>query len=117
MKTSFKILSTFIFLLFLSFTASAQKKIQTDTLSVTGVCEMCQKRIENAAFIRGVKSASWSVDNQLLTVIYKTKKTDMDEISAAVAEAGHDNTRKKATDEAYDELPDCCAYRDGVKAH
>lgn len=117
MKTQFQIFTAFIFFLFLSLSASGQNKIQTDTLTVSGVCEMCQKRIENAAFVKGVKSASWSADNQLLTVIYKGKKTDLDEISKAVAKAGHDNSRAKAPDEAYSELPDCCAYRDGVKVH
>ncbi len=117
MKTQFQILTAFSFFLFLSLTATAQKKIQTDTLEVTGVCEMCQKRIEKAAFIKGVKLAEWDKDSQRLTVIYKTKKTDLDEISTAVANAGHDNGKKKAPAEAYAELPDCCAYRDGVEAH
>ena len=117
MKTQFQILTSFIFFLLLSFTAISQKKVQTDTLKVAGVCEMCQKRIEKAAFIKGVKLAEWDKNAQQLTVIYKTKKTDLDEIATSVANAGHDNGKKKAPEEAYAELPDCCAYRDGVKVH
>lgn len=117
MKTQFKILTAFLFFAFFSLTASAQKKIQTDTLSVTGVCEMCEKRIEKAAFIKGVKLTEWDKEAQRLTVIYKTKRTNLDEIATAVAQAGHDNGKKKAPKEAYAKLPDCCAYRDGVEVH
>lgn len=87
-------------------------KIQTDTLTVNGVCEMCKKRIEKAAFIKGVKMAEWDKYAQKLTVIYKTKKTSADLICRSVADAGHDTDKIKATDEAYGQLPDCCAYRD-----
>lgn len=117
MKTLFQILITFALTLFITDAATAQKKIQTDTLTVAGVCEMCEKRIENAAFVKGVKLAEWNKNAQQLTVIYKTKKTDLDKIATAVANAGHDNSKKKAPKEAYAELPDCCAYRDGVKVH
>ncbi len=117
MKTHFQ--NIIVIILFLCFAAPvwSQQKIATDTLSVTGVCEMCKKRIENAAFIKGVKWAEWDVNNQQLVVIYKTKKTDLDEIASAVAHSGHDNGISKAPDEAYAKLPDCCAYRDGVKVH
>jgi len=117
MKTPFQILSAIILSLLFTLPATAQNKFQTDTLAVTGVCEMCQKRIEKAAFIKGVKMAEWDKNTQQLKVIYKTKNTNLDEIASAVAFAGHDNARKKAPDSAYAELPDCCAYRHGVEVH
>ena len=117
MKTQFQILLAFTLSLFFTVTATAQKNIVTDTLKVTGVCEMCQKRIQDAAFISGVKLAEWDQNTQQLLVIYKSKKTDLNQIASAVAKVGHDNEKMKAPDEAYAKLPDCCAYRDGVEVH
>lgn len=92
-------------------------KVQTATFTVTGVCGMCKERIENAALIKGVKSAEWDKQTQILTVIYKTSATDENTIHQAVASHGHDTELVKASDEVYKKLPACCAYRDGVKVH
>jgi Cu(I)/Ag(I) efflux system membrane fusion protein len=112
----------FLFLLFfvISPNIHAQKsvkKIETAEFSVQGVCEMCEKRIEKAALISGVMSASWDKDLQKIIVIYKPKKASLDAIKQAIAQAGHDTDSIKAPDEAYGALPGCCAYRDGVKVH
>lgn len=117
MKIYFQLFTAFLFSVAFTTTTYSQKGIQTDTLMVTGVCEMCEKRIEKAAFIKGVKLANWDKESQQLTVIYKRKNTDLDKISTAVANAGHDNSKKKAPNNAYAKLPDCCAYRDGVEVH
>ncbi|MBK8501665.1 MAG: hypothetical protein IPL46_05365 [Saprospiraceae bacterium] len=93
------------------------KKIETQEFSVQGVCEMCEKRIEKAALISGVMSASWDKNLQKITVTYKPKKASLDEIKNAVARVGHDTDSVKASDEVYSTLPECCAYRDGVKVH
>lgn len=93
------------------------KKIQTEEFTVKGVCGMCEKRIEKAALIPGVMSATWDQDTEKLTVLYKSKKVTLLEIKTAVANAGHDTDEAKAPDEVYTALPGCCAYRDGVKSH
>ena len=33
-------------------------------------------------------------------------------LKKAIAKAGHDTDVVKATDQAYNELPSCCSYRD-----
>ena len=38
--------------------------------TVNGVCEQCKKRIEDAAYAKGVKYADWDVDTHLLTLKY-----------------------------------------------
>lgn len=96
---------------------SSSKKIQTGTFLVEGVCVMCKKRIEKAALQPGVMSAEWEKDSKELTIIYKPKKASLKQVKEALSEAGHDSEDIKATDEAYAKLPDCCAYRDGVKTH
>lgn len=126
MKISIK--SIFIILFGLAFfNVSAQttdkvekkkvKKIETVFFKVEGVCNMCKKRIENAALIKGVKMVEWTKETQILKVIYSSKKTSLEKIHAAVADSGHDTTVTKAKDEVYAELPGCCKYRDGVKVH
>jgi copper chaperone CopZ len=93
-------------------------KVMTDTLTVTGVCEMCQARIEEAVrYVSGVKFAAWDKETQQLHVVYKTKRTDRQAIGQALAQVGHDSEVKTASDEAYQTLPGCCRYRDGVEVH
>ncbi len=113
-------MKNFIILFILGFTTLAfaqNKKIDTVSFQVDGVCEMCKERIENGALIRGVKYVNWDLVTKKLTVVYKTKKVSVEELHKAVAEVGHDTPLKKANDEVYDALPMCCLYRDGVEDH
>ena len=101
------------------FDASAQKppKIKTEECTVAGVCGMCEKRIENAALINGVKMAEWDKETQILKVVYKPKKVSLQEIHKAVAESGHRTDKVEADKKAYSNLPKCCQYDDGVQTH
>lgn len=118
MKAYLNIIITIILTASLSgFAQESEKKVQTVEFKVTGVCDMCKKRIENAALIKGVKMAEWSPETQMLKVVYVTKKTSQEEIEKSVANAGHDTENHEAPKEAYEKLPGCCAYRDGVEVH
>lgn len=86
------------------------RSTETRTVKVEGACGMCKKRIENAAYIPGVKRADWDKATKELTVVYNGKKTSMDQIQKSVAVAGHDAGEEKASKENYEKLPDCCAY-------
>ena len=80
-------------------------------ISVNGNCEMCKKRIEKAAYsIKGVKSATWHQDHHDMHLIIDENKCSIDDVHAAVAEAGHDTNKVKAKDEVYEELHGCCQY-------
>ena len=97
---------------------SAKRDIRTDTIHVDGNCNMCKKRIENAALIRGVKKATWNKYKDQLVVIYDANKTTLLKIEKAVAEVGHDTPHFKADDKVYSRLPKCCLYREkGAKTH
>ena len=120
MNIFIKSIGLFLSLLMCACATTAQqplKKIETAEFTVAGVCDMCKERIEEAALIKGVKLVEWNKEAQLLKVIYNTKKTDETTILTAVANAGHDTEKVKAPDAAYQKLPACCAYRDGVEVH
>jgi mercuric ion binding protein len=91
--------------------AQSKKKIETVEFEVSGVCVMCEKRIEDAALIKGVRLAQWDKLTQKIKVIYSTKKVTLEDIHEAIAKAGHDTEKVKAKDEVYLKLPDCCLYR------
>ena len=95
----------------------AQSNVITDTISVQGNCGECRERIEDAAFIKGVKSASWNKEKDLLTVIYNAEKTSLEKISLAVANIGHDTRLHTGNEKKYKKLPSCCAYRTNACSH
>jgi len=109
-----KYLIIILTIIFSSFAATAQEKekdIKTETLLVSGCCGMCEKRIEKAAYIKGVKRADWDKEKRQLTVTYKPSKTSTDDILKSVADAGYDSEKYTANKEAYEQLSECCHYR------
>lgn len=84
---------------------------KTETIKVSGVCEMCKARIEKAAKIDGVSKAEWSEKAKTLTATFDPAKTSIDAIGKKIAAVGYDNEKAKATDVAYNKLPSCCQYR------
>lgn len=92
------------------------EKIKTkDTLiflKVSGACEMCKDRIENAMKIKGVKSAVWDMDSKILNLVYSPLILTMSKIHRKIAAVGHDTELEKAKDVVYTQLPSCCHYRE-----
>jgi copper chaperone CopZ len=119
MKSIYRI-SIVILLALASFSgvhAQKKSKVASAEFAVEGVCGMCKSRIENAALIKGVKMANWNQETGKIALIYKPSKVDLNTIHQALADAGHDTDKIKATDEAYKNMPGCCDYRGGVKSH
>lgn len=80
-------------------------------LNVSGNCDRCKERIENAArSVKGVKGATWDSQTKLVDLIYDGNRTTPDEIARAIAAVGHDTEKYKATDKVYQSLPECCLY-------
>jgi copper chaperone CopZ len=103
-----------ILVAFLSISAVAQdtksknKKVE---LKVAGNCEMCEKRIEKAAFsVKGVKSAEWHADHKDIHLIIDENKCSVEDVAKAIAKVGHDTEFVKAKDEDYEKLHGCCLY-------
>lgn len=81
-------------------------------LKVHGSCEMCKKRIEKAALsVKGVQTANWDKDKEMLHLTFNPKKANLNDIAKAVALSGHDNEKFRADNAAYKKLPECCKYR------
>ncbi len=110
MKT---IIILFISIIF-SLKIQAQSTVLTATISVKGNCEECKERIENAADIKGVKTSNWDKDKKFITVTYDTKKVTLEQIELAIAKMGHATATQKANSKAYNKLPTCCKYEQGV---
>ena len=91
--------------------SSKSTATKTETLKVSGNCDMCKARIEKAAKIDGVSKAEWNAKSKILAVTYDPAKTNIDQVGKKVAAAGHDNEKVKADDKAYSSLPSCCKYR------
>lgn len=98
------------------FGQNKNNKIKVDTIQVSGNCNECKERIENAAYLPGVKRAEWNKDTKELTLIYNSKKVTSLEVEKRIAEAGHETEHVPANDSAYQKLPSCCAYHE-VETH
>ena len=68
-----------------SLTAVAQEKKSKNKkviIKVAGNCEMCEKRIEKAAFsVKGVKSAEWHVDCQDIHLVIDETKCSKEDVA------------------------------------
>lgn len=85
---------------------------KSTSFKVFGSCGMCKQRIEKTLKLKGVKSAVWNVDTKILSLTYDSTVIPLDEIHTKLAAAGHDTELKKANTNTYNELPECCHYRD-----
>jgi copper chaperone CopZ len=103
-----KIIAAAIFTTLLSIQNSTAQT--TAVLRVPGMCDMCKKRIELAADIKGVKDANYNLEKKELTLVYKPDKVDLQTIAAEILKAGYDVDSLRAPDEAYKKLDHCCQY-------
>jgi hypothetical protein len=87
-----------------------QDKTESTEFKVYGECGMCKTRIENAAKIEGVKSATWDKESKMLKIEFKPSKVKLIDIHKSITKVGHDTDKEKAKDETYKKLPACCKY-------
>lgn len=116
------ILSLFILLTTGLYQTAYAQSDSTATFEVAGNCGMCKKRIETAAKIDGVTSATWDLATHLIRVEYTPGKTKLATIQQAIANAGHDTPLFRTPDEVYENLHECCEYdrlddTDDLKTH
>ncbi|WP_418499187.1 heavy-metal-associated domain-containing protein [Flagellimonas sp.] len=96
----------------------AQEKNKSVSFEVKGNCGMCKSRIEKTAIkMKGVKFASWDTETKKFTAVIDERKCSISDIQQRIAEVGHDSDGYTAPEEVYDNLPECCKYRDPETQH
>ncbi len=92
--------------------ASAMKaNVEHATFRVSGNCEMCKAAIEKAVnALDGVNMSDWNIETKQMHVSFNKDKVSLDVIHKAIAAAGYDTDKEKASEEAYNKLPSCCQY-------
>ena len=79
-------------------------------LTVKGNCDMCKATIEKSLEVEGIYEASWDKKTKELNVSYDSILISLPTISTYISKAGYDNELLKGSDEAYDNLHECCKY-------
>jgi periplasmic mercuric ion binding protein len=92
-------------------TGTKSSAIKSEVIKVSGNCGMCKERIETAAKVDGVTSASWNKDTKVLTLAYNPNVVKSEDVQKKIASVGHDTEKFKADDKVYAKLPGCCKYR------
>lgn len=109
-KLKMLLLSMLIALISMSAKAQTQEKSQkTVQIKTSAVCGMCKKALEKTmASEKGVKASSLDVDSKVLTVVFDSRRTSLDNVRKAVTETGYDADELPAQERAYNRLNDCC---------
>ena len=116
MKLVKSFIAVFSLVLFFNLNASAQtNKTETVKIKTSSVCTMCKATLEKAmAYEKGVKSSELDVKTQMLTVTYRTDKTNFENILKAVTATGYDADQLPADPRAYERLNECCKKDKGI---
>lgn len=88
--------------------------IEEVQIKTNAICGECKERLEDAMYmIKGVKKANLDLETKIMTVEFKTNKTNVDEIKQAIVNTGYDADDLKANTEARSDLPYCCKVKGG----
>jgi periplasmic mercuric ion binding protein len=103
-------LSAGILLVSLGFARGQTRPSQTVTIKTPTVqCEECKKRIENyLAREEGIYKTVVDYKRKLTKVSFYTDRTNIENIKAAIANAGYDADDIAANPDSYQKLPKCC---------
>ena len=67
-----------------------KKELKTVTYKCNMHCHSCQEKIEhNIAFEKGVKAITTDIDDNTVTVTYKTDKSSAEKIKKAIIDLGY----------------------------
>ena len=86
------------------------KKIETVKIQTSAICGMCEELIihKNLAFEKGVKHAKMDFETGIITIKYRTDKTNPSNLRKVVSKLGYSADSIKADSVAYDNLHFCC---------
>lgn len=110
MKSISKIMAVMMLLVSLLYTAQI-KNAKTETVKISGNCDMCKSTIEKSGNVKNVAVVNWNEDSKMATITYDSSKTNQEEILKRIANAGYDSESFYAPDDVYAKLPSCCQYK------
>lgn len=110
MKSISKIMAVMMLLVSLIYTAQI-KNAKTETVKISGNCDMCKSTIEKTGNVKNVAKVNWDKETKMATLTYDASKTDQQEILKRIAQAGYDSDSFYAPDDVYAKLPSCCQYK------
>jgi len=110
MKSISKIMAVMMLLVSLLYTAQI-KNAKTETVKISGNCDMCKSKIEKSGNVKNVATVNWDEDSNMATLTYDASKTNQQEILKRIANAGYDSESFYAPDDVYAKLPSCCQYK------
>ena len=100
-----------IIILLSGLTSFAQiKNSKTETVKISGNCDMCKNTIETAGNKKGISKTEWNEQTKFASITYNSEKTTKDAVLKNIALAGYDSELFLAPDAAYNSLPNCCKY-------
>ncbi|MEM7297389.1 MAG: cation transporter, partial [Bacteroidota bacterium] len=78
-------------------------------IQTSAICTMCKEALEyDLAFEKGVKEATLSLDDKVMTIVYNPKKTDPDKLRNRITKVGYHADWLERDESAYKKLPFCC---------
>ena len=93
----------------------AQSKLDSVKIQTSAQCGMCKDRIEETlAFEKGVKKSELDLETKIVTVYYKSSKTNPNKIRTVLTKVGYDADDMPADQKAYQKLPACCKKPDDL---
>ncbi len=113
MKLSINYITTLAIIALSTTNAFAQKR--TETIKVSGNCDMCARNIEKAAKAAGANKAKWNTDTHQLSITYNASATSTDSIQKQIANVGYDTEKYTGSMDAYNKLHECCKYENKRK--
>jgi len=112
MKALIKILPVFAFLamVFGTNTVLAQDaEYTTVKIKTSAICGMCKDRLEhNMKFEKGVKDVHLDLKTKELTIVFKSKKNNLENLRKAITKIGYSADGVPADKKAFDKLEGCC---------
>lgn len=106
-----KITFLFVFVLGITLQVAAQQKkpITVKIQTPTALCAECKARIEEYLKVEdGVTKVVVYPQSKYTSVTYLADRTNLDNIKAAIANAGYDADDVKANEDSYKMLPKTC---------
>jgi copper chaperone CopZ len=104
-----------LIILFSVLTVSAWAQKETVDILTSAPCigMCCKDRIEQEMqFTKGVRAVDLDIESGILTVTFKSKRTDVDKLRKVVSLIGYNADDVKANRKAHDKLPSCCQHLD-----